>query len=61
MTAIKSRLAWLFVSVDTASLGVFRIVFGVLMALSMLRFLEKGWVQSQYIDPTFYFAYPGFS
>ena len=45
--------------VDIASLAVFRILFGLLMAAAMIRFIAKGWVMQMYIQPTFYFSYPG--
>jgi hypothetical protein len=51
----------LFHPVDIASLAVFRLLFGLLMCLSMVRFLAKGWVHSIYIQPTFFFTYTGFS
>ena len=51
----------LFQSVDIASLAVFRLLFGLLMCLSMVRFLAKGWVDSLYLQPTFFFPYAGFS
>jgi hypothetical protein len=38
----------------------FRILFGVLMLASELRFLLKGWVDVQYVNPSFHFAYYGF-
>jgi vitamin K-dependent gamma-carboxylase len=45
--------------VDVASLAAFRILFGLIMAGAMVRFMAKGWVAQMYIHPTFYFAYPG--
>jgi hypothetical protein len=45
--------------VDIASLAAFRILFGLLMAAAMIRFMAKGWVAQMYIQPTFFFAYPG--
>ena len=46
-------------SVDIASLAALRILFGLIMAVAMGRFIAKGWVTQMYIQPTFYFAYPG--
>ena len=43
-----------------AGLVVFRIGFGVLMVLALLRFIMKGWVRSLYIEPKFHFTYYGF-
>ena len=46
--------------VDIASLAAFRILFGLLMAAAMVRFLAKGWVAQLYVEPAFHFTYPGF-
>lgn len=46
--------------VDLASLASFRILFGLVMAFAMLRFLGKGWVNQLYVEPRFHFGYPGF-
>lgn len=43
--------------VDAASLAVFRILFGSIMGLAMIRFLAKGWVKTQYLDPAFHFPW----
>jgi len=47
--------------VDIASLAAFRVLFGVLMAASVLRFVGKGWVRLFFVDPATHFTYPGFS
>jgi len=44
-----------------ASLATFRILFGILMLISLIRFLYKGWVYDFYIKPNFHFKYYGFS
>lgn len=46
--------------VSIAPLAVFRIVFGGILFVSTLRFIFKGWVYSQYIQPSLYFPYYGF-
>ncbi|MBI1193415.1 MAG: HTTM domain-containing protein [Bacteroidetes bacterium] len=43
-----------------APLAGFRVLFGLLMLASLLRFAAKGWIQELYLDPTFFFKYPGF-
>jgi len=43
-----------------SSLAVFRIAFGFMMALSILRFGSKGWIEELYIKPSFFFSYYGF-
>lgn len=49
------------IPVDIASLAAFRILFGLLMASGMIRFLAKGWVGELYLKPGWCFPYPGFS
>lgn len=44
-----------------ASLAAFRILFGVLMLISLIRFLANDWVYKFYIAPKFHFKYYGFS
>jgi vitamin K-dependent gamma-carboxylase len=46
--------------VDGAGLAVFRILLGALLALSAVRFVYRGWVESLYLAPSFHFTYPGF-
>lgn len=43
-----------------APLIYFRIVFGLVMFVSILRFILKGWVYDLYIAPKFFFPYYGF-
>ena len=43
-----------------SSLVVFRIIFGLMMAVSTLRFILKGWINDLYITPKYYFTYFGF-
>ncbi len=47
--------------VDLASLAAFRIVFGVVMFVGLIRFLASGWIEPLYAEPTWFFKYPGFS
>ena len=42
------------------SLGVFRMVFGLLMVFSSLRFMALGWIEDHYAKPIFHFKYWGF-
>ncbi|MDX1952216.1 MAG: HTTM domain-containing protein [Verrucomicrobiota bacterium] len=46
--------------VDPASLALFRIGFGALMACALVRFLAKGWVHDLFIEPTWFFPFTGF-
>ncbi|MEX2573394.1 MAG: HTTM domain-containing protein [Balneolaceae bacterium] len=45
---------------DAAPLAVFRILFGLLMLWSMVRFAANGWIEKLYLEPTFFFSYYGF-
>lgn len=42
------------------SLGVFRILFGLLLLFSTLRFIANGWVERFFVTPRFHFSYWGF-
>ncbi len=44
-----------------ASLAVFRILFGILMIISLIRFTSLGWIDKLYISPELFFSYLGFS
>ncbi len=47
--------------IDAASLGAFRIGLGLLLAIAVARFVLRGWVTSFYVEPTYFFTYPGFA
>lgn len=47
--------------VSIAPLVTFRIIFGIMVFYSTLRFILKGWVQDLYITPQYYFTYYGFN
>lgn len=57
----QSINAYLNKTSRAASLAAFRILFGVLMLFSLIRFLSKGWVYKFYIEPDLHFKYYGFS
>lgn len=42
------------------SLAIYRIGFGLLMCLSLLRFIAKGWVAQCYLEPSLHFTYQYF-
>ena len=46
--------------VHPAPLAIFRIFFGLLMLVALVRFWANGWIHSLYIEPTFHFKYYGF-
>ncbi|WP_271855093.1 HTTM domain-containing protein [Patiriisocius marinus] len=41
-------------------LAIFRMAFGFIMGLSMLRFMRNGWIEEAYVNPTFHFTYTNF-
>lgn len=43
-----------------APLIVFRIIFGIIMFFSLIRFWLKGWIEEFFIQPKFHFHYYGF-
>lgn len=47
-------------NVPAATLALFRILFGFIMLVSIIRFASNGWIYSQYIKPDFFFTYYGF-
>jgi vitamin K-dependent gamma-carboxylase len=53
---LSSRLA---APVDGASVAVFRIAFGALMVLAVVRFAARGWIHEYYLAPTHFFTYAG--
>jgi vitamin K-dependent gamma-carboxylase len=53
--------AFLNEPVDIASLAAFRVLFGLVMAFSVLRFVAKGWVRTFLLAPAYHFTYPGFA
>ncbi|MEM7032635.1 MAG: HTTM domain-containing protein [Chloroflexota bacterium] len=40
---------------------IFRVVFGILMFVSTVRFITSGWIDAFYLQPDFHFTYYGFS
>jgi Vitamin K-dependent gamma-carboxylase len=47
-------------STSAAPLAIFRIVFGLLIFGSIIRFWAKGWIYDLYINPTYFFSFYGF-
>lgn len=45
---------------ESATLAFFRLAFGLMMLLSLIRFAANGWIKKFYIDPQFHFTYYGF-
>ncbi len=45
---------------EAAPLAVFRILFGLMMFISIVRFWLNGWIEKLYLSPKFFFSYYGF-
>lgn len=45
---------------DAATLAFYRLVFGFMMLLGLIRFAFNGWIDKFYIRPAFHFTYYGF-
>ncbi|HVJ18275.1 MAG TPA: HTTM domain-containing protein [Polyangiaceae bacterium] len=60
MTPIDRSLRALLTPIDAAWLAVYRVLFGLALGISMLRFPLNGWVDALFVEPTFFFKYWGF-
>jgi vitamin K-dependent gamma-carboxylase len=47
--------------IDVAWLAAFRIMFGLAMCVSMLRFIGFNWIDAYFVKPAFHFKYYGFA
>ncbi|GIZ08424.1 type I deoxyribonuclease HsdR [Flavobacterium sp. UMI-01] len=45
---------------SAATLAFYRLAFGLMMLLSLIRFASYGWIKKFYIEPQFHFTYYGF-
>ena len=45
---------------SAAPLAVFRVIFGAMILVSMVRFWSNGWIGDLYIKPRYFFTYYGF-
>lgn len=57
---IPLKNTYIIKNVEAAPLAVFRILFGVLMFISIVRFWANGWIDKLYIQPKLFFSYYGF-
>ncbi len=68
MTSDERRMSSVFRGKDgfkniqhsIAPLVVFRILFGFIMLVSLVRFAVKGWIEDLYVTPAYYFTFYGF-
>lgn len=56
----KSLFQRLFQPAGLESLVLFRIAFGLLMLVEVIRYLYMGWVNSIFVAPKYHFTYTGF-
>lgn len=56
----SSVSSYLNTQTNAAPLALFRIFFGLLMLISIIRFTAYGWIHKLYIQPDFFFSYYGF-
>lgn len=56
----NSIIKYLETNTHAATLAFFRLAFGFMMTLSLVRFLSYNWVEKFYIEPVFHFTYYGF-
>lgn len=65
MYVLKRELSswknFLISPIHAAPFVSFRILFGLLMAISVIRFVYLGWIDDHYLEPLFHFHYYGFS
>lgn len=59
-TRWRTFRTWLNAPEDIAGLAVYRVAFGLMMAFSAARFMAQGWIERVFVEPTFFFRYPGF-
>lgn len=50
----------LFAPVHSSSLAAYRIIFGLLSAVALIRFWYMGWIERCFTNPEFFFKYYGF-
>lgn len=57
---MKAINAYLERSTSAAPLAVFRIILGSMIFCGVVRFWMKGWIESLYVHPDYFFSYYGF-
>jgi len=57
---MKKTIDFLSKPVNNAPLVVFRFLFGLVMFLGVIRFWAKGWIDTLYVQPDYFFPYYGF-
>ncbi|NMM46978.1 HTTM domain-containing protein [Marinigracilibium pacificum] len=57
---IQNIATWLNQPTSIAPLVTFRVLFGAVMVISLIRFYMNGWIKEFYLDPSFHFKFYGF-
>lgn len=61
VTNLKGSIShYLSQTSSAAPLVVFRMMFGLLMVASIVRFWAKGWIEELYLNPSYHFTFYGF-
>ena len=56
----KSIAKYLNTYSNASTLAFYRLAFGLMMLISIIRFASHGWIEKFYIQPQFHFTYYGF-
>ena len=57
MSSIKNIYKHLFKAVDVSSIALFRIAFGVIMLIEVIRYFEMDWISTYWIEPEHHFPF----
>ena len=49
-----------FIPASGASASIFRVAFGIIALVAIVRLFAHGWIDALYIEPAHHFTYPGF-
>ena len=61
VSSINKIKETLFEDESIYSIVFFRIIWGAILLIEVLRYFDRGWIKRYWIDPSFYFNYEGFS
>jgi len=60
MMVINKIINYLNKEVDIAPLIIFRILFSIIMLISIIRFISNNWIEELYVIPNYHFNFIGF-
>ena len=58
---VRRVLTHITAPISVAPLITFRVLFGFIMLVSIIRFAMHGWIYELYVEPAYFFTYYGFS